>query len=85
MDEEDPWDARIAATGCAAENEALQLCRYDTGDWRQCLKEMQAFRACWQRYNNSERVQTVDAAGASVGTKDVNLIGQVTPDTLPEK
>lgn len=59
-DEEDPWDVRIAATGCYEENEALQLCHADTGDWRKCLKEMEAFRECWKRHGNVERVHTHD-------------------------
>ncbi|KAI8986001.1 hypothetical protein BDB01DRAFT_720944 [Pilobolus umbonatus] len=45
--EEDPYNTRIEKTGCYQENEALQLCFYDTKDWRQCKKEMQAFRACF--------------------------------------
>lgn len=83
-DEEDPWDARIEATGCYEENEALQLCRYDTGDWRQCMKEMKAFRDCWLKHKNDKRVDTVDATLTSDG-KDINLINKITPDTLPDK
>lgn len=60
-DGEDPWDLRIAKTGCATENERLQLCHADTGDWRKCIKEMKAFRDCWELHHNSERVSTVDA------------------------
>ncbi|KAG5418099.1 hypothetical protein I9W82_004428 [Candida metapsilosis] len=44
-DEPDEWDRRIMDTGCHQENLKLQLCHADTGDWRKCLKEMQAFRA----------------------------------------
>ncbi|KAI5967344.1 hypothetical protein CANMA_003164 [Candida margitis] len=43
-DEPDEWDKRIIDTGCHQENLNLQLCHADTGDWRKCLKEMQAFR-----------------------------------------
>ena len=56
----DAWDARITDTGCYAENIALQLCHADTGDWRQCMREMQAFRECWEQHGNRERVNTVD-------------------------
>lgn len=46
-EEEDPYNARIEKTGCFQENEDLQLCFFDTKDWRQCKKEMQAFRECF--------------------------------------
>ena len=59
-DEPDEWDKRIMDTGCHQENLKLQLCHADTGDWRKCLKEMQAFRACWERNKNNERTSTVD-------------------------
>jgi cytochrome c oxidase assembly factor 4 len=59
-DTPDEWDQRIIATGCATENMALQLCHYDTGDWRQCMAEMTAFRECWANYSNNERTHTVD-------------------------
>lgn len=59
-DEPDEWDRRIINTGCAAENEALLLCHYDTQDWRKCIKEMNAFKACWAAFNNNERTQTKD-------------------------
>lgn len=59
-DEPDEWDKRIMKTGCHEENLALQLCHADTGDWRKCLKEMQAFRECWDRNKNNERTSTVD-------------------------
>lgn len=59
-DEPDEWDKRIIKTGCADENLALQLCHADTGDWRQCTKEMEAFRKCWASNRNDERTKTVD-------------------------
>lgn len=71
-EEEDPWDTRIAATGCAQENEALQLCHADTGDWRQCLKEMAEFRRCWASHHNDDRVHTVGLATSGNGN-DYNL------------
>lgn len=57
-DAPDEWDARIIKTGCDAENLALQLCHYDTGDWRQCREEMAAFRRCWAAHHNDERTAT---------------------------
>ena len=60
-DEPDEWDVRISKTGCFAENEALQLCHADTGDWRKCIKEMQAFRECWAKHANDQRTSTVQA------------------------
>lgn len=61
-DDQDPddWDKRITDTGCYVENMALQLCHAETGDWRQCFKEMEAFRKCWETNGNRERVQTID-------------------------
>ncbi|KAI9279185.1 hypothetical protein BY458DRAFT_503421 [Sporodiniella umbellata] len=43
----DPYDKRIAKTGCSKENDALLICHYDTKDWRKCAKEMRAFRECF--------------------------------------
>lgn len=75
-EEEDPWDARIAKTGCFEENEKLQICRYDTGDWRLCLNEMKAFRECWERHKNNSRVSTVDTPSDDRGNdNDLNLTG----------
>lgn len=70
-DDPDDWDVRIIETGCAEENEALQLCHADTGDWRKCLPLMKAFRECWARHNNDQRTSTVQA-DKSNGI-DVNL------------
>ncbi|KAI9219880.1 hypothetical protein BC828DRAFT_384937 [Blastocladiella britannica] len=49
-EEEDPYDARIRRSGCAAEHTALQDCHYETKDWRKCTAQMAAFRVCWQRH-----------------------------------
>ncbi|CAH2446883.1 Cytochrome c oxidase organization component [Komagataella phaffii CBS 7435] len=57
-DEPDEWDQRINKTGCAEENLQLQLCHADTGDWRKCINEMNAFRECWDKFNNNQRTQT---------------------------
>ncbi|KAF9948240.1 hypothetical protein BGZ65_008214 [Modicella reniformis] len=51
-EEEDEYDKRIARTGCAAENEALQLCFAEKHDWRACKDVMIAFRECWKRNGN---------------------------------
>ncbi|RCK67055.1 Cytochrome oxidase assembly factor 4 [Candida viswanathii] len=64
-DEPDEWDKRILKTGCYQENLNLQLCHADKGDWRQCLKEMQLFRECWEKNKNNERTSTVDNDEAS--------------------
>lgn len=75
-EEEDPWDARIALTGCFKENERLQICRYDTGDWRQCVNEMKAFRECWERHKNNARVSTIDISLNEISNgDDLNLTG----------
>lgn len=60
-DAPDEWDQRILKTGCAAENERLLLCHFDTGDWRACTLEMEAFRQCWAAHGNLERTRTVDS------------------------
>lgn len=75
--EEDPWDSRIRETGCFQENEDLQICRYDTGDWRKCLKEMKAFRDCWEKNKNTQRVSTVDSSTSTTSSSiDHNLTGE---------
>ncbi|KAK3812078.1 MAG: hypothetical protein J3Q66DRAFT_349282 [Benniella sp.] len=51
-EEEDEYEKRIARTGCAAENEALQLCYAEKHDWRACQDAMKAFRECWARNGN---------------------------------
>ncbi|KAK9768236.1 Cytochrome oxidase assembly factor 4 [Basidiobolus ranarum] len=51
-EEEDEYELRIKKTGCYDENEALQLCFYDTKDWRQCKDEMEKFRSCWKKHQN---------------------------------
>ncbi|ORX92993.1 hypothetical protein K493DRAFT_316244 [Basidiobolus meristosporus CBS 931.73] len=49
-EEEDEYELRIKRTGCYEENEALQLCFYDTKDWRKCKDEMEKFRECWKKH-----------------------------------
>lgn len=58
-DAPDEWDQRIIDTGCHKENMALHLCHFDKGDWRQCAKEMAAFRECWAKKGNDQRTATV--------------------------
>ncbi|KAI8319405.1 hypothetical protein GQ54DRAFT_299349 [Martensiomyces pterosporus] len=49
-DDEDEWDRRIKRTGCFEENERLQICHVDTGDWRKCMGEMAAFKECMKQH-----------------------------------
>lgn len=77
MEEEDPWNKRISETGCFQENEDLQICRYDKGDWRKCLKEMKAFRDCWEKHKNAQRVSTIDSTKSTESSaSDYNLTGE---------
>ncbi|KAJ3352934.1 hypothetical protein HDU91_005941 [Kappamyces sp. JEL0680] len=48
-DDLDPYDARILASGCAKEHEALQDCHWNHKDFRKCVEEMQKFKECWRR------------------------------------
>ncbi|KAI7862819.1 hypothetical protein BDF14DRAFT_1735322 [Spinellus fusiger] len=57
--EDDPYNARIERTGCAQENEVLQLCIYDKKDWRLCKEEMQKFRKCYQSSKNNAGSQAL--------------------------
>ncbi|KAJ2439307.1 Cytochrome oxidase assembly factor 4 [Coemansia sp. RSA 2424] len=52
-DEDDAWDKRIRKTGCFAENERLLICHADTNDWRQCARELAAFRKCMSQKSGS--------------------------------
>ncbi|KAJ2746421.1 hypothetical protein GGI20_001339 [Coemansia sp. BCRC 34301] len=49
-DEDDAWDKRIRKTGCYVENELLLVCHADTNDWRQCARELAAFRKCMSQH-----------------------------------
>ncbi|KAI9494209.1 hypothetical protein BDB00DRAFT_820143 [Zychaea mexicana] len=63
MDEEDdPYNARIERTGCAQENEDLQICFYDKKDWRLCQKEMKRFRQCFQANTKNAGSQELKAS-----------------------
>jgi cytochrome c oxidase assembly factor 4 len=62
-EDDDPYNTRIEKTGCFQENEDLQLCFYDTKDWRQCKKEMQAFRNCFiKTKSNAGSQELIDSA-----------------------
>ncbi|RVD85217.1 uncharacterized protein DFL_003545 [Arthrobotrys flagrans] len=52
--DDDEWDVRIRKTGCAGENESLQMCFDKTKDWRACRKQLQEFKDCWRRHKNNE-------------------------------
>ncbi|KAJ2041704.1 hypothetical protein H4S03_000190 [Coemansia sp. S3946] len=54
-DEDDAWDKRIRKTGCFAENEQLLVCHADTNDWRQCARELAAFKKCMELNKQNER------------------------------
>ncbi|KAF3158319.1 hypothetical protein TWF106_005906 [Orbilia oligospora] len=61
--DDDEWDIRIQKTGCAWENENLQICFDKNKDWRVCQKQLQEFKNCWERYKKDE---------ADTGTKRVD-------------
>ncbi|KAK6518517.1 hypothetical protein TWF506_005662 [Arthrobotrys conoides] len=50
----DEWDIRIQKTGCAVENENLQMCFDKTKDWRACQKQVQEFKNCWRRHEKDD-------------------------------
>jgi len=53
-DEPDAWNARIAATGCEAENTAVLLCYADERDWRRCAKQVKAFKDCFDAHTRAK-------------------------------
>ncbi|NXJ81040.1 COA4 factor, partial [Trogon melanurus] len=46
---EDPLDAMIARTGCAAQHRELQECMAERQDWRRCQAQVRAFGECMAR------------------------------------
>ncbi len=56
-DELDEYEQRILKTGCAKENEELQLCFADKKDWRLCQKELNKFKECWKIYQHDKKLQ----------------------------
>ena len=61
-EEDDPYNARIERTGCAQENEDLQICFYDKKDWRLCQEEMKRFRQCFQANSKNAGSQELKAS-----------------------
>ncbi|ORY79823.1 CHCH domain-containing protein [Protomyces lactucae-debilis] len=51
----DNWDKALEQGGCTKENQTLLDCKMKHGDWRQCTKEMMAFKRCWDE--RKERTQ----------------------------
>jgi hypothetical protein len=51
----------VESTGCQAENDALLLCFDRTKDWRACVKEMRAFRLCFERYQEESEARVLEA------------------------
>lgn len=51
----------VESTGCQAENDALLLCYDRTKDWRACVKEMRAFRLCFERYQEEGEARVLEA------------------------
>ncbi|NWJ07312.1 COA4 factor, partial [Crypturellus undulatus] len=49
-EEEDPVDAMVARTGCAAQHGALQDCMAEQRDWRRCQALVHALRDCMARH-----------------------------------
>lgn len=54
MDPEDPYLARIRASGCFPEHEGLQNCYLDKKDWRACREEMAKFKACFAAHQRTD-------------------------------
>uniref|UniRef100_A0A8C8ABR9 Cytochrome c oxidase assembly factor 4 homolog n=1 Tax=Otus sunia TaxID=257818 RepID=A0A8C8ABR9_9STRI len=46
---EDPLDALISRTGCAAQHRQLQECMAARRDWRHCQAQLRAFGQCMAR------------------------------------
>ena len=53
--EEDVYEKSISESGCAAENEAVQNCYFETRDWRRCAGALAEFRACFKAKNSRDR------------------------------
>ncbi|KXS21548.1 hypothetical protein M427DRAFT_50974 [Gonapodya prolifera JEL478] len=57
-EDDDPYTARIRATGCYEHNERLLLCYADQGrDWRACRAEMAAFRECMKAWTERQAAE----------------------------
>jgi cytochrome c oxidase assembly factor 4 len=53
-EDKDEWELRIERTGCAKENERLQVCYLKNHDWRKCVEEMTKFKKCFAVYIKSK-------------------------------
>ncbi|KAM9247795.1 cytochrome c oxidase assembly factor 4 homolog, mitochondrial [Leptosomus discolor] len=51
---EDPVDALISRTGCAAQHRELQECMAARQDWRHCQAQVRAFGECMARRQRAE-------------------------------
>lgn len=57
---DESFDDPIESTGCNAENEAVILCFDRTKDWRDCVKELKAFKDCFENYQKNREKQIVE-------------------------
>ncbi|XP_074716657.1 cytochrome c oxidase assembly factor 4 homolog, mitochondrial [Strix uralensis] len=51
---EDPLDAMISRTGCAAQHRELQECMAARQDWRHCQAQVRAFGECMARRQRAQ-------------------------------
>uniref|UniRef100_A0A8D0FAX7 Cytochrome c oxidase assembly factor 4 homolog n=1 Tax=Strix occidentalis caurina TaxID=311401 RepID=A0A8D0FAX7_STROC len=51
---EDPLDAMILRTGCAAQHRELQECMAARQDWRHCQAQVRAFGECMARRQRAQ-------------------------------
>ena len=51
----------IIETGCDSQNDAVLLCFAETKDWRKCKKELEAFKACMNRYEDFKKTINDDS------------------------
>lgn len=56
----------LESTGCQAENDALLLCYDQTKDWRACVKELRAFRLCFERYQEEAESKVLEAINLGI-------------------
>lgn len=54
---EDPLDAMISRTGCAAQHRELQECMAARQDWRHCQTQVRAFGECMARRQRTEELR----------------------------
>uniref|UniRef100_A0A663LKU4 Cytochrome c oxidase assembly factor 4 homolog n=1 Tax=Athene cunicularia TaxID=194338 RepID=A0A663LKU4_ATHCN len=57
---EDPLDAMISRTGCAAQHRELQECMAERQDWRHCQAQVRAFGECMARRQRPEEPHRLD-------------------------